>query len=111
LNAAELISNRELQEKRWLAPDAHAWETPDEAINVLDDCVLEGFIEQFADSFSPDQAEAAVAFRDEVDRYWNAFPQQLDARQVLADPAWEPVRNRASEFVRAFKDKWPNRTL
>ena len=30
IEAAELISNREYQETRWLAVDAFAWETPNE---------------------------------------------------------------------------------
>ena len=44
------------------------WETRNEAINTLDDYVPDGFIEQFADSFSPAQAKAVVEFPDEVDR-------------------------------------------
>jgi hypothetical protein len=60
LEAARLISDRDYQERRWLADDALAWETPDEAINMLDDSVLNGFIEQFGNSFSPVQANTAV---------------------------------------------------
>ena len=108
LQAAELIANREYQKTRWLAADAYAWDTPDEAINTLDDYVLDGFIEQFAECFSPAQAKAVIAFRDEVDRYCIASPQHLEPRDVRADPAWEVVRTRASEFVRAFKGSWPN---
>jgi len=108
LEAAELIANREYQETRWLAADAFAWESPDEAINTLDDYVLDGFIEQFAESFSPAQSKAAIAFRDEVDRYCRTNPQHLEPRDVLADPAWEVVRKKASDFVQAFKGSWPN---
>jgi hypothetical protein len=43
LEAAQVISDREYQEKRWLAEDALAWETPEEAIMMLDDSVLDGF--------------------------------------------------------------------
>lgn len=107
IEAAELISNREYQESRWLAADAFAWETPNEAINTLDDYVLDGFIEKFADSFSPAQAAAVVAFRDEVDRFCKASPRDLDPAQVLADPGWETVRSKASAFVKAFKGSWP----
>lgn len=107
IEAAELISNREYQETRWLAVDAFAWETPNETINTLDDYVLNGFIEQFADSSSPTQAEAVVAFRDEVDRFCKASPKDLDAVQVLADPGWATVRSKASAFVKAFKGSWP----
>ena len=108
LEAAELIANREYQETRWLAPDAYAWETPGEAINTLDDYVLNGFIEQFEKSFSPAQAKAVTAFRDEVDRYCIATPQRLEPRDVLSDPAWEVVRTKASDFVQAFKGSWPD---
>jgi hypothetical protein len=106
LEAAELIADRELQETRWLAADAYAWETPDEAINSLGDFVLDGFVEQFADSFSPAQFVAVTAFRDEVDRYCRSTPRSLDPADVLADPAWGVVRQKASEFVCAFKGKW-----
>ena len=99
LQAAELIANREYQETRWLAADAFAWETPDEAINTLDDYVLDGSIEQFAETFSPVQSRAVVAFRDEVNRYCKATPQRLKPRDVLADPAWEIVRQKALDFV------------
>lgn len=107
LEAAELIANREYQKTRWLAADAYAWETPDEAINTLDDYVLDGFIEQFADSLSPAQLNAVTAFRDEVDRYCRSTPQHLEPVKVLADPAWEIVRQKASDFVGAFKEQWP----
>jgi len=110
VEAAQLISNREYQETRWLANDALAWETPDEAICMLDDSVLDGFIEQFAESFSPAQAKAAVEFRDEVDRYCRTTSQHLEAKKVLADPAWEILRNKASYFIKAFKGSWPNST-
>lgn len=109
LAAAELIANRDHQESRWLAADAFAWETPAEAINtLLDDYVLDGFIEQFAESFSPAQAKAVIAFRDEVDRYCIATSHCLEPREVLVDPAWEVVRKRASDFIQAFKGSWPN---
>ena len=108
LEAAELIANRAYQETRWLAADAYAWETPGEAINTLDDYVLDGFIEEFADSFSAAQAKAVIAFRDEVDRYCIATPQCLEPRNVLADPAWEVVRTKASDFVQSFKGSWPS---
>lgn len=108
MEAAQIISDRERQEHRWLANDALAWETPNEAINILDDCALNEFIEQFGDSFSPVQAKAAVGFRDEVDRHSRATPEDLEPRRVLADPAWETVRKKASEFINAFDRKWPN---
>jgi hypothetical protein len=108
LEAARLISDRDYQERRWLEDDALAWETPDEAINMLDDSVLNGFIEQFGDSFSPAQANAVIGFRDEVDHYREPAPQHLEPRRVLIDPAWETVRKKASDFIQAFDGKWPN---
>ena len=107
LEAARLISNRDYQERRWLADDALAWETPDEAINMLDDSVLTGFIEQFGQSFSPAQAKAATEFRDQVNRYCRTTPQHLEPRRVLADPAWKTIRKKASDFIQAFDGKWP----
>lgn len=108
LEAARVICDRDYQERRWLADDALAWETPDEAINALDDSVLNAFIEQFWNSFSPVQANAAAEFRNEVDRYCEATPQHLEPARVLADPAWETVRRKASDFIQAFDRKWPN---
>jgi hypothetical protein len=107
LDSAELIADQTGQESRWLAPDAFAWESPDEAINVLDDCALDRFIEQFSDSFSAEQAKAATEFRDEVDEYCKATPQHLDPEMVLADPRWLVVRDRASAFLDAFRNRWP----
>ena len=109
LEAARFIADRDYQERRWFSDDALAWETLDEAINMLDDSVLNEFIEQFAEAFSPVQARAVVAFRDEMDRYCGTTPRHLEARRVLADPAWEQVRNKASGFIQAFDGKWPNR--
>jgi hypothetical protein len=108
LQAAQVISNRDYQERRWLADDAQVWETPDEAINMLDDSVLNGFIERFEGSFSPLQAKAVVEFRDEVDRYCETTPRHLEPRQVLADPAWDAVRRKASVLIQAFNGKWPS---
>lgn len=105
--AAEQIADRQFQETRWLAPDAKAWESPDEAINSLDDFVLDGFAVQFAELLSPAQINAVTAFRDEVDRYCGSTPQHLEPVNVLADPAWEIVRQKASDFVQAFKGRWP----
>ena len=102
--------------QHWPAEDAEVIENgPEcsgfaEAINTLDDYVLDGFIEQFAESFSPAQAKAVVEFRDAVDRYCGTTPQDLDAKKVLADPAWEIIRNKASDFITAFKGSWPNST-
>jgi hypothetical protein len=107
LEAAQMIADKEYQESRWLAPDALPWETPDELINTLDDCVFEGFIEQFLDSFSVIQAEAATRFRDEVNQYCKVTPQHLEPAMVLADPRWEKVREEASAFIQAFQGKWP----
>jgi hypothetical protein len=33
---------------------------------------------------------------------------QLEPKEVLADAAWEAVRKKASEFIEAFRGKWPN---
>jgi hypothetical protein len=108
LEAAQLIADRNFQETRWLANDALAWETPDEAINTLDDCVLDGFIEQFAESFSSAQAKAVIEFRDEVLHYCEATPRHLEVKEVIDDPAWEIVRTKASNFIEAFRGKWPS---
>ena len=62
LDAAETIADKQCQESRWVAVDALAWESPDEAINALDDCVLDDFIEWFSQSFSAGQAKAATDF-------------------------------------------------
>lgn len=107
LDAARVIADKNYQESCWLALDAQAWESPDEAINALDDCVLEGFLEQFSDSFSAEQAKAVSEFRDELARYCSATPQHLDPVTVLADPQWQVVRNKATAFVKAFRGKWP----
>jgi hypothetical protein len=101
-------ANKERQEQRWLAPDAYAWENPNELICcVADDCNFELFLTEFAPTFSREQQKAALNFTREFDSFCNSTPQVLTARDVLSDPRWQEVRHRAAEFVTAFKDKWP----
>jgi hypothetical protein len=107
LEAAADIADKQHQELRWLAPDAYAWERREELINVLfDDCVFEGFIEEYSHTFSKEQSRTAFDLRDELNGYSDATPQWLDPAEVLADPRWESIRQKAIAFVAAFKDKW-----
>ena len=108
MEAASFIANKERQELRWLAPDAYAWERPGELINVLfDDCVFEGFLSEYASTFSDEQRRTAFELKDEMNSYCDATPGWLDPAEVLADPRWESIRQKAAAFVAAFKDKWP----
>jgi len=107
LEAVGMIADREHQESRWLAEDALAWEKPEELINVIDDCVFDGFLEKYDPSFSEDQRTAAAAFRDYLSYYCDSTPGGLDPVQVLKDPKWAELRERAAAFVLAFRDKWP----
>lgn len=108
LDAAGAIADKEHQERRWLAPDRYAWECPDELINVIfDDSVFEGFLGQYAGTFSEDQRGAAFGLRDTLNAFCDATPPTLDSAATLADPWWKLVRQRAAEFVCAFKGKWP----
>ena len=108
VEAATDIADKQHQEIRWLAPDAYAWERPEELINVLvDDCVFEGFLNEYASTFSEEQRGAAFALRDELNRFCDATPPSLDPVQVLVDQRWESIRQRATTFIQAFKGKWP----
>jgi hypothetical protein len=108
LDAAVEIANKEKQEQRWLAPDAKAWERPEELINVLfDDSNLELFIDEYGPTFVEDQRRAALDLRDDISRYCDKTPTWLDPSEVLADPRWETIRQKAAAFVSAFKEKWP----
>ncbi len=107
LEIAEVIADRSLQESMWLARDAKPWESPDEAINMLDDCALPEFIERFSETFTAEQALAIGRFRDEVAAYIQATPQHLEPADVLADPGWESVRAAAAQFALSFHEKWP----
>jgi hypothetical protein len=52
IDVAGEIANKEKQEQRWLAPDAEAWERPEELINVLfDDSAFELFIDEYESTF------------------------------------------------------------
>ncbi len=106
IDAARSIADEARQVRRWLAPDAYAWERPEEEINVLDDCVFDGFIETFAATFSPAQTNAATAFRDAVEAYSKATPGWLDSVDVLADPRWHDIRSKARAFIEEFEGKW-----
>jgi hypothetical protein len=104
VDVARDIGDTEYQRSRWLAPDAFAWERPEELINrIWDDSLLELFIEEHGTVLPPAQAEAAIALRDELNNYCEATPKNLDPKQVLADPRWEGVRSKARSFVAAFE--------
>jgi hypothetical protein len=111
LEAATAIADKQHQEIRWLAVDAYAWERPEELMSVLfDDCVFEGFLDEHGSTFTEEQRSAAVELRDEVKLYCDSTPQWLDPKEVLADPRWEAIRQKAAAFVAAFKGKWPIRS-
>jgi hypothetical protein len=107
IEAAVDIANREHQELRWLAPDAQAWERPEELICVLfDDCDFERFVDKFLPSFSEDQRRAAFTLRDNLNRYCDETPKWLDPAEVLGDPRWGTIREDAAAFVEAFRGRW-----
>ncbi len=109
IGVAQEISNREQQEQRWLDPNRFAWERPEELIcNLSDDDNFDLFLEQFDPTFSSAQREAASGFRDTLNKFCGATPRNLDAAETLADPRWELLRQKASEFVAAFRGKWPS---
>ena len=111
IDAACAIADKEKQERCWLAPDAQAWERPEELICVLfDDCNFELFIEENALSFSTEQSRTASEFANEMISYIDATPPHLNPTEVLADPRWLSIREKASAFAAAFKDKWPTRS-
>ncbi|MFZ0664056.1 MAG: hypothetical protein WAM66_15310 [Acidobacteriaceae bacterium] len=107
LEVADDIANRRMQEDRWRAGTWNIWEHPEEPINTVDDHVLNGFIEAFESTFTPDQEIASHQFQDELDGFCSASPQSLNPAEVLDDPQWELVRLRADAFISAFKDRWP----
>ena len=110
LEAASVIADKETQERRWPAPDAYAWECPEELINVLfDDCNFELFIKEFNDEFTGIQRDMALELKNLTDHYCDTTPDRLDPAQVLADPRWEAIRESARAFITAFQDKWPRR--
>lgn len=108
VDAADDIANKQLQEQRWLAPNVHTWERPEELINVLfDDSVFEGFLEEYASSFSLEQRRIAFDLRNAMYSYCDATSAYLDPQEVLVDPQWEAIRQKASAFVKVFKGNWP----
>lgn len=112
LEAASMIADKETQERRWLAPDAYAWERPEELINVLwDECNLVLFIDEFNDEFTDVQRDEILQLKCLVDQYCDATPDRLDPARVLADPRWEAVRESARAFLTAFQGKWPRQQI
>jgi len=107
LDVTAQIADRERQERRWLAPDVYAWECPDELICSLDDVVFDGFLERYTPTFSAEQREAALGFRDALNQYCDITPHHLDPGKTLADPRWDFVRRKAAALVAAFSKKWP----
>lgn len=111
VDAARYIGDTEYQRRRWLAPDALAWERPEELINTIwDDYLLELFIEEHGPALPREQAHAAISLRDALKSYCDATQIRLDPEQVLSDPRWEAVRCKARLFVAAFELPPPDST-
>lgn len=108
LDVAEAIADRRMQEDRWRSGTWNTWEHPDELINTVDDYVLDGFIEAFASTFTPDQEIAIRRFQNEFEKFCSETPQSLNPAEVLVDPRWELLRQRADTFIAAFKGRWPD---
>jgi hypothetical protein len=106
LGAVTAIADKENQERRWLASDAYAWERPEELINTLDDVVFDGFINDFALTFSESQREAAIGFQSAIDDFCSTTPEWLDPAETLADPGWWSIRQKAEQFIAAFQGRW-----
>jgi hypothetical protein len=102
--AAKAIADEAHQTRRWLAPDAAAWERPAELLCVIvDDLNLALYIEENRALLAQDQlasainlAEGAIGFDCGPDG-WRA------PRDVLADPAWADLRHRARAFIASFE--------
>ena len=108
IDGASAIADKDRQESRWLASDRYAWERPEELItDFFDGYLFDEFIEEFAATFTKEQAKAALALSTLMNTYNNATPEWLDPAEVLADPLWAEIRTKASEFIAAFKDQWP----
>jgi hypothetical protein len=107
LQVANLIADRRMQEDKWAAGTWSIWEYPDEMLNTLDDCVLDGFIDAFPTMLSPEQDSSVRRFRDEVDSFCASSADTLEPPELLLNPNWERVRQSADEFVEAFDGKWP----
>lgn len=72
----------------------------------MDDSVFQGFIEEYAATFSPTQADAIIPFKVAIDKYSEATPDLLDPAEVLRDPRWHDIRQKAGAFIAAFDGKW-----
>ena len=104
LQAAAQIADEETQLRRWLAADAHAWERPVELLLTLDDLNFELFLNEHRNRFSDSQLVAATQFAATV-QFDCGSDGWRDPREVLRDPAWEDVRQRARAFISAFKSE------
>ncbi len=86
-------------------PTHYAWEPPDELRCLMDDAVFDGFLGDYATTFSEEQRTASLGLRDALNHYRQATPQHLDAAETLADPRWDGVRQKAVAFINAFANK------
>ena len=108
IEAASNIANKERQEARWLAPNRQAWESPDELIcSLLDDSQLELFLQVNESSFTPDQRRTGKAFLDAINSFCESTPKHLNPQEVLQNPQWWMIRDKAEAFALAFRNKWP----
>jgi hypothetical protein len=99
------IADRQAQETRWLALDAHAWERPEELINQVDDLVFDGFVTEFGAQFEPGQKQAASQFQTSLRFFCDHTKTSLDPAATLKDQRWQAVRNAAEQFLVAFSDR------
>jgi hypothetical protein len=103
---ARALADWQHQEQRWAAPDAKAWENPDEPISaIMDDHLLVEFIDEYSSTFSDQQRNAASALKNALGTHRRLFPHKLIAREVLVAPTWQQVRDAAASFVVAFEQR------
>jgi len=103
VGAVRNIASRSFQEEAWF-PGGSIVSSPDEVYLVLmEDSTFDLFFDTYGKQFTPQQVQAWQDLRSLLTAYYDKLPAHPDAHQVLNDPAWDLVRQSASQFVRVFK--------
>ena len=102
VDAVRHIASREFQEEAWF-PGGKAVSSPNEIYLVLmEDNTFDLFFQTYGSGLSDEQMRAANELRSALEQYYDRMPEHPDAVEVLNDPQWDSVRQRAQRFVQAF---------
>lgn len=99
LDETRKLADRDYQRKSWLGGSDQISSPVEQCCGLLDDFLLEEFLESTDVGLTPRQRTAGQSLRAEMEGYAGPLD---DHRKVFDDPAWQVVRGAAARFVEAL---------